>query len=38
MNSLAVVREFFATVLQQACHFKVDVITGDANAAAYKYY
>ena len=25
-------------MLQQVCHFKVDVIAGDANAAAYKYY
>ena len=37
MNSLAAVREFSGTVLQQVCHFKVDVIVGDANAAAYKY-
>ena len=29
---------FFKTVLQQVYHFKVDVIAGDANAAAYKYY
>ena len=29
---------FFHTVLQQVYHFKVDVIVGDANAAAYKYY
>ena len=26
MNSPAAVREFFAAVLQQVCHFKVDVI------------
>ena len=32
------VRQFFRTVLQQVHHFKVDVIAGDANAAAYKYY
>ena len=38
MSSPAAVREFFKTVLQQVCHFKVDVIAGDANAAAYKYY
>ena len=38
MNSHAAVREFFGTVLQQMYHFKVDVIAGDANAAAYKYY
>ena len=38
MNSSAAVREFFETVLQQVCHFKVDVIAGDANSAAYKYY
>ena len=36
MNSPAAVREFFGTVLQQVCHFKVGVIAGDANAAAYK--
>ena len=36
MNSPAVVRQFFKTVLQQVCHFNVDVIAGDANAAAYK--
>ena len=38
MNSSAAVREFFRTMLQQVSHFKVDVIAGDANAAAYKYY
>ena len=38
MNSPAAVREFFKTVLQQVGHFKFDVIAGDANAAAYKYY
>ena len=38
MNSLAAVRDFFKTVLQQVYHFKVDVIAGDANAAAHKYY
>ena len=38
MNSPAAVREFFKTVLQQVCHFKVDVIAGDANSAAHKYY
>ena len=40
MKSLASVRVFFffKTVLQQVCHFKVDVIAGDAQAAAYKYY
>ena len=37
MNSPAAVRELFKTVLQQVYHFKVDVIAGDANAAAYKY-
>ena len=25
-------------MLQQVCHFEVDVIAGDANAAAYKYH
>ena len=38
MKSPAAVRQFFKTVLQQVCHFEVDVIAGDANAAAYKYY
>ena len=38
MNSLAAVTDFFKTVLQQVCHFKVDVIAGDAKAAAHKYY
>ena len=38
MNSPAAVREFFGTVLQHVCHFKVDVIAGGANAAAYKCY
>ena len=38
MKSLAAVRHFFKTALQQVCHFKVDVIAGDTNAAAYKYY
>ena len=38
MNSPAAVRDFFKTVLQQVCHFKVDVIAGDANTAAYKHY
>ena len=37
MNSPAAFREFFGTVLQQVCHLKVDVIAGDANAAACKY-
>ena len=36
-NSLAIVRNFFQTMLQQVCHFKVDVTARDANAAAYKY-
>ena len=38
MKSLFVAREFVKTALQQVCHFKVDVIVGDANAAAYKYH
>ena len=38
MTSPAAVREFFGSVLQQVCHLKFDVIAGDANAAAYKYY
>ena len=32
------VRQFFKTVLQQVHHFEVDVIAGDANAAAYTYF
>ena len=32
------VRQFFGTVLQQVHRLKVDVIAGEANAAAYKYY
>ena len=32
------VRECFKTVLQQVCHLEVDIIAGDANAGAYKYY
>ena len=32
------VRQFFGTVLQQVYRFKVNVIAGDANAAAYTYY
>ena len=32
------VRKFFGTVIHKVHHFKVDVIAGDANAAAYKYY
>ena len=38
MNSPAAVREFFGTMLQQVCHFKVDVMAGDANAGGYKSY
>ena len=38
MKSPAAARIFFKTVLQQVCHFKVDVIAGDANTAAYRYY
>ena len=38
MKSPAAVREFFETVLQQVRHFKVDVIAGNAKAAAYMYY
>ena len=32
------VRRIFKTVLQQVCNFEVDVIAGDANAAAYTFY
>ena len=38
MNAPASVRQVFKTVLQQVCHYKDDVIAGDAIAAAYKYY
>ena len=38
MKSPLRVRQFFKTVLQQVRHSKVDVIAGDANAAAYKYF
>ena len=38
MKSPLRVRQFFKTVLRQVHHFKVDVIAGDANAAAYKYF
>ena len=38
MKAPSRVRQFFKTVLQQVHHFKVDVIAGDANAAAYKYF
>ena len=34
MKSPLRVRQFFETVLQQVQNFKVDVIAGDANAAA----
>ena len=37
MNAPVSVQQIIKTVLQQVQHFKVDVITGDANAAAYKY-
>ena len=32
------VRQFFNTVIQQVHHFMVDVIAGDANAAAFRFY
>ena len=32
------VRQFFAKVLKKVQHYRVDVIAGDANAAAHKYY
>ena len=38
VNAPAAVRECFETMLQQVCHFKVDVIAGNANAATCKYY
>ena len=38
MNSPAAVQEFLGKMLQQVCHLKVDVIAGDADAAAFKYH
>ena len=38
MNAPGSVRQFFKTMLQHVHNFKVDVIAGDANAAAYKYF
>ena len=38
MSAPASVRQFFQTVLQLVYHFKVDVIAGDANAAAYRFF
>ena len=38
MSAPASVPKLFKTVLQQVHRFNVDVIAGDANAAAYKYY
>ena len=38
MKSPLRVRQFFKTMLQHVHNFKVDVIAGDANAAAYKYF
>ena len=38
MTTLATVRLFFKTVLQQVHHFKVDVMAAVVIAAAYKYY
>ena len=32
------VRQFFAKVLKEIQHYRVDVVAGNANAAAYKYY
>ena len=37
MNAPVSVQQIIKTVLQQVHHFEVDVIAGDANAAAYKY-
>ena len=37
MNAPVSVKQFIKTVLQQVHYLKVDVIAGDANAAAYKY-
>ena len=38
MTAPAAVRQFFKTGLQQVCHFKVDVIARNVDAAAYKNY
>ena len=38
MTAPAAVRQCFKTVLQQVCHFKVDVIARNVDAAAYKNY
>ena len=38
MTAPGSVRKMFKTVLTQVYNFKVDVIVGDANAAAYKFY
>ena len=32
------VRQFFAKLLRKVQHYRVDVLAGDANAAAYKYF
>ena len=38
MKALCRVRQFFAKVIKRVQHHRVDVIAGDANAAAFKYY
>ena len=38
MNAPGSVRQFFKPMLQHVHNFKVDVIAGDVNAAAYKYF
>ena len=38
MTAPASVRQLFKTALQQVYNFTVDVIAGDANAAAYKFH
>ena len=38
MKSPAAVRKFSKQYFKKVCHFKVDVVAGDANAAAYKCY
>ena len=38
MTAPGSVRKFFKKVVQQVHRFKVDVIAGDANAAAHKYF
>ena len=38
MTASAATQQFFKTVLQQVHHFKTDVIAGDVNTTACRYY